>query len=163
MTSEILTLFLAKFRSKSSKRRLRGSKPRTVSANCPTASRLCQLLSPQPCCPRPARAGWLTPLHSPRFSPRRPAPLSPLWRAREWRSRYSRGLFDALRRYRQPDVSVKLIIKLTPLGCCFSARYQEMCLLLFILAYRPPPEGMNPRKNSRQHRYIYIKKDVFIE
>lgn len=106
MTSETLTLFLVIFRSKSSKRRLRGSKPRTVSANCPTVSRLSQLLSP-PCCRWPARVWLLTPLHSPRFSPRRPAPLSPLWRARKWCSPYSRRFYDGRCRYRQPDVSAE--------------------------------------------------------
>lgn len=107
MTSEILTLFLVIFRSKSSKRRPRGSKPRTVSANCPTVSRLSQLLSPQPCCRWPARVWKLTPLRSPGFSRRRPAPLSPLWRARKWCSRFSRRLYADRFGDRQLDASTE--------------------------------------------------------
>lgn len=107
MTSEILTLFLVKFRSKSSKRRPRGSKPRTVSANCPTVSRLSQLLSPQPCCRWPARVWKPTLLRSPDFSRRRPAPLSPLWRARKWCSRFRRRLYADRFGDRQPDASTE--------------------------------------------------------
>lgn len=102
-----LTLFLVKFRSKSSKRRLRGSKPGTVSANCPTTSRLARLLSPQPCCRWPVRVWQLTPLRFPRLSRRRPAPQSRLWRARKWCSGYDRRLDDGRCRYRKLDVSTE--------------------------------------------------------